>query len=167
MQNLLPIVEQLHVEAYKLCNKKFGKYFSNAGNIGIFCQSDEEYKQLTILKDKITRQDTNPMRKYFELIDPITIEKKENIPEAKYTHLYIRKPDPSPYGKLRGDIDFYTTENELEILKSKVNETQNHGVEIYNQKGVGDLIQMSDSKYETVAYISTKKITENIRFRAE
>jgi hypothetical protein len=165
IENLLPLINQLHIEANHICKQKFGKYFANAGNIGIFCQSQDEFEELTKLKETITEPSPNPNQKYFKLIEPITISQTQDISETTYTHLYIRKPDPTPYGKFVGDIDFYTSQEELETLKELVSSGNVLNVELYNQQGVGELVQMSSPEYRTVAYISTKEMTETIRIR--
>lgn len=164
-EKLILLIRQLHIEANKLCKDKFGKYFLNAGNVGIFCQSDEAYEKLTALRKGITEESDNPNQKYFKLNSPMVIEGIEDIPATTYTHLYIRKPDPTPYGKFIGDIDFYTDSQELNEIKDVVKYGSISGAEIYTQAGVGDMIQLSSPEFKTVAYISIKEMTESVRIR--
>jgi len=165
MEELLSILNQLHIESYQLLKYKFNNYFPNAGNIGIFCQSNEEFEKFNKIKEVITLNTDNNNQKYFTLKKPIVVPKINDIPEITYTYLYIRKPDLTPYGKYRGDIDFFTTQEDLNIMMNKVLNNPIDGLEIYHQKGVGNLIQISNPKFKTVAYLSTKEITENIRVR--
>lgn len=165
MDEVINILNQLHIESYELLKNEFNRFFPNAGNIGVFCQTNEEFDRLNKIKELITLKTDNTDQKYFPLIKPIVIPRIENIPETIYTHLYIRKPDPSPYGKYRGDIDFYTIEEEINEIMTTLKNNPKHGLEIYHQNGVGDLIQISNPQLQTVAYISTKEITGNIRVR--
>ena len=165
MNQLLEFINHLHAESYSICWNTFGRYFENAGNVGIFCQSDKDYENFNLIKSEITVSSDDPTRKYFELLIPLTIPEKEDIPGATYTHLYIRKPDPSPYGTHLGDIDFYVSEIDFEKLFIEVGEGKYKNAVQYEQPMIGKLIEMSESETGTLAYISTKDVTERIRFR--
>lgn len=164
-KTLYEICQQLHVESYALSKTILGKYFQNAGNIGIFCQNELEFEEFNLVKGQLTYATTNENLKYFELIKPIVIDPIMDIPTTTYTHLYIRKPDTTPYGKFRGDIDFYTSQDELEEIVMKVTSGKLEGAEIYHQKGVGDLVQIHKEGISTVAYLSTKRMTIDIRVK--
>ena len=99
MDKLLEIINQLHTESYKLLEDKVGKVFSNAGNIGVFCQNERQFSELCSLKEELTINSNNPNQKYYELKEPLVVKSTDRTPEIAYTHLYIRKPDPTPYGK--------------------------------------------------------------------
>ena len=165
MDKLIDLVEKMHKEAYELCMSVFNKYFSNAGNIGVFCQSDEEYKKLLELSKQITKPSGNIKQKYYELNEPIVISEKSDTPSATYTHLYIRKPDSSPYGKHRGDIDFYVDDEKYNLLLKKVGEGKYPKATIYEQEGVGEMIELESSEIETLSYLSTKAMTEIVRVK--
>jgi hypothetical protein len=142
-----------------------GKCDPVAGNIGIFCQTEEEYIKFLALKDPLTKPSTNPNQKYFELLKPIKIDAKDILPEAIYTHLYIRKPDYTPYGKYLGDVDFVMDEEsykqfKLDVLAGKYAE----GIEIYNRPN-WDTVQITYSGVSSVAYISTKEFSEKVRIK--
>lgn len=162
MEELLQTISYIHFESYKLSKQAFGKYFPNAGNMGIFCQSDEEYDFLNKLKEEITYPSDNPNQKYFTLKEPIIIEAQDDIPRIRYEYLYIRKPDPTPYGKNRGDVDFYS-DDAFEELSSKVKTGNIQNTELSEQAGVGVMIKIQGE--DVPAYISTKKMTELIRVR--
>lgn len=165
ISELLQAINQIHFEGYLLCKQSFGRYFPNAGNIGIFCQSDEEYQLLTSMREELTMPSNNPNQKYFELYKPITIEPTNDLPETIYTHLYIRKPDPSEYGKHSGDIDFAVNEEEYSKLIELVRNNEISGAHLYEQKGVGTMIEMESKEVKALSYISTSEMTVKIRVR--
>lgn len=165
MDALLQRIQQIHDDCHRLCLLALRKHTAVAGNIGIFCQTEEEYIKLLALKDLLTKPSTNPNQKYFELLKPIKIAAKEILPEAIYTHLYIRKPDHTPYGKYSGDIDFVMDEEsykefKLDVLAGKYDE----GIEIYNRPN-WDTVQITNPKVSSVAYICTKEFSERVRVK--
>ncbi len=163
-KQLLETITKIHFESYQLCKEAFGRYFANAGNIGIFCHGDDEYGYLTKIREELTEPSNNPNQKYYTLKDPIIIPGKDAVPETTYKYLYIRKPDPSAYGQHSGDVDFYT-DAEYESLIKQVADGLIPGAELYEQAGVGTLIQISNQNIEALAYISKKEMTEKIRVR--
>ena len=102
-EQLLETIKYTHFKCFALCKKVFGKHLPVAGNIGIFCHYDDEYKLLTKIREELTKKSDNWNQKYFLLHKPIIIPAKNNIPETIYTYLYIRKPDQH---KEIGDADF-------------------------------------------------------------
>lgn len=163
-EELLARITDVHLQCYRLCKKIFGRYFINAGNIGIFCHSDEEYGFATKLREVMTISSNNPDQKYYELFVTITVLAHEDIPETTYRYLYIRKPDPTPYGKYLGDIDFFLESKEYEQLKAEVALKKYKGAQIYNRPG-WDMIQLSLPTIHSVAYISTKEMTEAVHVK--
>src|SRR3989344_4824468 len=98
-QELFEVIRQIHFGGYKLCKQSFGRYFPNAGNLGVFCHDDDEYEMLIKIRQEMTEPSDNPNQKYFKLYQPIIMSIKGDVPKTKYSYLYIRKPDPTPYGQ--------------------------------------------------------------------
>lgn len=165
MDALLQRIQQIHDDCHRLCMLVMGKYIAVAGNIGIFCQSDDEYNEFLVYKDELTKPSPNPNQKYFELIEPIKVEGKDSLPQSVYTHLYIRKPDHTSYGKYLGDVDFVMDEAsykqfKLDVLAGKYAK----GIEIYNRPN-WDTVQITYPEVSSVAYISTKEFSEKVRVK--
>ncbi len=156
----------VHRDCHQLIKQSLGNYLPVAGNIGIFCQSDRECKTFSNLKKEITFLSDNPNQKYFQLREPIVIPNKNNIPEAKYTHLYIRKPDPSQFGKYLGDIDFIMQPTEYKKLKQKVVKGKIINASLFNRPK-WDMIQITDPNISSVAFITTKDFAEKIRIKLD
>ena len=162
---LLEAIKHIHFDCYKLCNQVFGTYFSNAGNIGVFSHTDEEYKYLSKLQEELTEPSDNPHQKYFHLKQSILVPAENNVPEATYTHLYIRKPDPTPYGNYLGDVDFFLEPATYTKLKNQIlSGTVIKSAQIYDRPG-WDMIQLSDPTIASVGYISTQAMAEKIRLK--
>lgn len=155
---LLERIRQIHSDCQKLCQEIIGRQLPVAGNIGVFCQSDKEYSYFDKLREKLTESSENPNQKYFRLIKPLV------YPEAIYTHLYIRKPDPTEYGKNLGDVDFVMEEKEYELFKGQVFSGNVEGAEFYVRPG-WDMVQLSREGANSVAYITTQKMAEKIRIK--
>lgn len=163
-EQLLDRIRNIHFEGYRLCNQSFGEYFPNAGNVGVFSR-DDEYNQLLKIQENLVEPSDEPDRKYFKLLEPIIIPEYNDVPETAYTHLYIRKPDPTPYGQHSGDIDFYVDKDRyLELIK-KVKEGIISNAELYEQSGIGTMIELSNDNIGAIACVSTKHMTEQVRFR--
>ncbi|MEI7604538.1 MAG: hypothetical protein WCJ19_05985 [bacterium] len=162
---LVDTIKHIHFECYKLCKRSFNKYFANAGNIGIFCHSDTEYQILTNIRKNITEPTDNADQKYFRLYNPIIIPADNDVPETIYSFLYIRKPDPTPYGEYLGDIDFYAEDAEFYNIKNYLLEGNYiDGAKIYDRPDL-DMIQLYDEKCDSVAYLSKKSMTETVRVK--
>lgn len=164
-EELLRTIESIHFRCNKLCRLVLGKYLANSGNIGVFCHADDEYKLLTKVDEELTLPSDNPNQKYFRLRKPIVIAFKGDIPKATYTHLYIRKPDPTPYGKYLGDVDFVMeSQDYLKLKNALLNGKVVKGAQIYNRPG-WDTIQLTDSSIDVVAYVSTQEFAEKVRVK--
>src|SRR3989344_5531803 len=83
-------IEYTHLACFKLSKLVFGKYLPVAGNIGVFCHYDHEYKFLTDIRKELTYESDTMFTKYYHLEEPIVIPPKEDISETTYTLLYIR-----------------------------------------------------------------------------
>lgn len=160
---LFEAIKHIHFDCYKLCKQSFGKYLPNAGNVGVFCHYDDEFENLVELRQQITKPSDNPEQKYFELLKPITIKAKEDVPETTYTHLYIRRPDP--YRHHVGDIDFYMEPKEYKELKASLQEGKEvKGARIFPRNDL-DMIELYDPDIDVLAYVSTSTMTEKVRIK--
>lgn len=164
-EKLYAKVEHIHFSCFELCKQALGKYLPVAGNVGIFCQSEQEFELLTKLREEITEPLDNPNQKYYLLYKPIVIPAKEDVPKTSYTYLYIRKLDPTPYGRYVGDIDFVLKDSDYANLKESLkNGAVIKGAEIYNRPG-WDMIQLSVPEIDCVAYVGTDAMTQKVRVR--
>ena len=162
-EQLQKAIEHIHFECYKLCKHSLGKYLPNAGNIGIFCHYDDEYEQLVVMRKQITKPDNDPDRKYFELLKPIVIPAKDDIPETTYTHLYIRRPDP--YRAQVGDIDFYLEQDAYDKLKQEMLTGKKvPGARVFDRPDL-DMIELCDPDVDALGYVSTSTMTEKVRIK--
>lgn len=157
------LIREIHIGCFKLCHEAIGRYLPIAGNIGIFCQSEEDLENYTKAKEELTYPSENPDQKYFTLKTPIFIPETDGIPSATYTYLYIRKPNiDSPE---LGDVDFVLPKNEYEELKAKVINGENiEGASIYDRPG-WDTIEIRNPDIRALAYISTQEMAEKVRVR--
>lgn len=163
IDNLKNILDKIHEQAYVLCINTFGKPLKNAGNIGVFCQSEAQYIAFTELRTKMTKQSNDINQKYFELNEPIVYEAVGEIPKATYTHLYIRRYDPEELHI--GDVDFYLEDSEFHALKKRVSLGEDViGARLYDRKDL-DMVELYDKSMETLAYVSTKEMTERARVK--
>lgn len=159
---LLKAIKHTHLKCFELCKKKFGKYFPVAGNIGIFCHYDDEYKFLTKLQEELTDKSNNWNQKYYRLHKPITIPTEGDIPGAVYTYLYIRKPDQH---KEIGDADFVLDDKTFSKLRnSLLSGVKIKGMKIFDRPGL-DLIELSDPDIDALSFIGTKNMAENVKVK--
>lgn len=162
-EQLFEAIKYIHFACYKFCKESFGKYYPNAGNIGVFCHYDSEYESLTKIRKEITLSSEDEDRKYFELREPIVIPAEGDIPETTYTHLYIRKPDP--YRHHVGDIDFYIEQDEYAELKQSMQAgTKIPGARIFPRSDL-DMIELYNPDSDALAYLSPKTMTEKVRIK--
>ncbi|MCA9392501.1 hypothetical protein KC614_04895 [candidate division WWE3 bacterium] len=164
VEKLFERIRVIHLDCMKICKSVLGEYLPVAGNIGVFCQSDDEYELFEQVKQTITLPSSNPQQKYFELKDLLTVEGIENVPARTYTHLYIRKPDPTSYGKYLGDMDFVLEPDKYFELKTKVMNNLVPGAIIYDREN-WDTIEMTNTEFNTVSYVSTQAFAEKVRVR--
>ncbi len=157
------LILRIHRNAYKLCFNSFGQPLNNAGNMGVFCQSEEDFIGFTEIRKQITITSDNPDQKYFELIDPIVFEAEGDIPKVTYTHLYIRRYDPGePH---IGDVDFFVEVTDYQLLKQRIlNGEIIEGARIYDRQDL-DMIELYDDDNEALAYVSTKEMAERARIK--
>ena len=160
---LLEAIKHTHFACFKLCKQSFGKYLLVAGNMGVFCHYDDEYKFLTKLRKKLTEESDNVDQKYFRLHNPVVIPALGDIPETTYTFLYIRKPDP--YRFHVGDVDFVLEENKYqELKKSLQNGTVIKGARIFERPDLG-MIELYNPDVDALGYVSPREMTEKVRIK--
>ncbi len=160
-EELLKAIEYIHFTSYRLCRQSFGQYLPNAGNIGVFCHYDDEYKYLIELRKKLTEDSENFNQKYFRLHKPIVIPAQDGVPETTYEFLYIRKPDP--YRHHVGDIDFYLEETEYQKIKQSLEAGQVlPGARIFPGPHL-DMIELYHPDSDVLAYVSTEMMTDLVK----
>lgn len=150
---LLKAVEYVHIACFDLCYKAFGEYLSVAGNVGIFCHYDDEFIELTKLRQLMADETDNWNQKYYRLYKPITISSKNNIPETVYTHLYIRKPDEDKPEV--GDIDLVVSRDKFEVYKKMADEKGKIGQTDALYRPDLDMIRISQPNVDVLLYITT------------
>ncbi|MCR4327946.1 MAG: hypothetical protein NUV53_00305 [Patescibacteria group bacterium] len=162
-KELIEAIKHTHFACFELCNKAFGKYLPVAGNMGIFCHYDDEYKFLTKLRQELTEQSDNFNQKYFRLHNPIIISAHEDVSETTYTYLYIRRPDQ--YRAQVGDVDFIIDDEKYtELKKSLQSGSQINGAKIFDRPDL-DMVELSDPDTDALAYISTRAMTKKVRVK--
>ncbi len=162
-EQLLEAVRHTHFACFELCKKVFGKLLPVAGNIGIFCHYDDEYKFLTKLREEMTEASDNWNQKYFRLNDPIVIPARGDVPTTTYTYLYIRRPDPDRPEV--GDIDLVLDSKEYSELKSSLlGGTKIKGMEILDRPDL-DLIRLSDPDIDALSFIGTEYMVGNVKVK--
>jgi hypothetical protein len=160
---LFEAIKHTHFECYKLCKQSFGYYLPNAGNIGIFCHYDVEYEKLISIRQELTKASDNPNQKYFELLKPLAISAEGGVPEAVYTHLYIRRPDP--YRHQIGDVDFYLEPQAyLELKTSLQYGKKMKGARVFDRPDL-DMIELYDPDVDALGYVSTERMSESVRVK--
>lgn len=161
--DLLEAIRHTHFACFALCKQSFAKYLPVAGNVGIFCHYDEEYKSLTELRKQLTEESDNLNQKYFRLHTPIIIPTQGDVPETTYTHLYIRKPDP--YRAQTGDVDFVLEEDAYQVLKRELQEGKViKGARVFERPDL-DMVELCDSDIDALGYVSPRAMTERVRVK--
>lgn len=162
-EELLEAVKHVHSSCNQLCKESLGNYLPNAGNIGIFCHYNDEYDYLVGLRKRLCEPSDDPNQKYFKLQEAIVIKANEDIPEGRYTHLYIRKPDI--YRAQVGDVDFYLEQSEYINLKDRLNGGEGiSGARVFPRQDL-DMIELFNPDVDALAYISTQKMTEKVHIK--
>lgn len=160
-EELLQAITYIHFSCHKLCKQLLGQCFPVAGNIGVFCHDEDEYKFLTDLRKQMTDEKDNWNQKYFRLHSPIVIPKKDDIPQATYTYLYIRQPDP--HHPEVGDLDFCMDKTEYAKLKNSLQSgKQMQGVQILDRSDL-DLIALSDPSANALAFVGDTMTAEHAK----
>lgn len=159
-EELLEAIKYTHFACFELCKKTIGKYLSVAGNIGIFCHYEDEYKFLTGVREKLTEETENWNHKYYLLHKPIEIPAQGDVPATTYTYLYVRKPDAHTEV---GDADFVFSGKEYTELKNSLLQgTKIEGVGIFDRPGI-ELLRLSDPDFDVLSFAGPKNMEENVR----
>lgn len=150
-EELFNAIEYIHFETHRLCKQNLGFLLPVAGNIGVFCHYEDEFNDLIKLRKELTDININWNQKYFKLYNPIIIPAKDDIPETKYTFLYIRKPDVNM--PLVGDADFYLEpDNYKEFKQSVISGKFDKGVKVFERPDL-DLVELLDPSIDVSAYV--------------
>jgi len=160
---LLDAVRHVHRHCMKLCIASFGKYLPVAGNVGIFCHYPQEYVYLTGIRDALTEPAEVPGLKYYTLKTPIVCATEGVLPEATYTHLYIRTPDI--YRAQVGCIDFVMKPEAYEKAREILEQgSVIPGARIFPRADL-DMIELYDPEMDALGYASTQETTEKARIK--
>lgn len=141
---LMRLIRTIHEGCIGVIKDALGRKLPVAGNMGVFCQNDADYKRFQLASMSLTKPSDNPAQKHFELRKPLT------FPEGTYSFLYIRKPaaDSPEYG----DVDFILEPREFENLKKRVGEGW-------------DMVEIRSPIIRALAYVSTREMAEKVRVR--
>ena len=140
--------------------KSFGTHLSVKGNIVILTHYPEEYEYLCSVRDKICEEASVEGQKYYPLKEPITIAGTTTTPEATYTHLYIRKPDP--YRSQVGDLDFNISEKEYRGAKIKAGSGNLQHARIFPEDRL-DMIELHHPDSDVLAYVSSTSVDDVVK----
>jgi len=160
---LLEAIKYIHFACYELCRKSIGQYLPTAGNVGIFCHYEDEYTLLTKLREQLTEASYNFNQKYYRLIKPIVIPKKDGIPETTYDYLYIRQTDP--YRSQVGDVDFVLDHSKYIELKNKIVAGSDiKGARAFSRPDL-DMVELYNPDVDVLGYITTETMAERVRVK--
>lgn len=160
-EELMQAIRYIHFACHELCMASFGRYLPTAGNIGVFCHYDDEYREMTALREKLTDPAApNYNQKYFKLHEPITIEATGDVTGATYDYLYIRWADP--YRHHVGDLDFFLPKVEFAELKKKIKEEKGPiGVRI-SPSTSNDLVELYRPDIDALAYVGDEMMEDAV-----
>lgn len=158
-KNLTDALRHIHVACHRLCMQSLGMCLPVAGNIGIFSHYEDEYERLKNLQSELTDLTKSVYGKYFLLHEPVMFPVSDGIPEATYTHLYIRKPDvKKPHV---GDLDFYLSPPSYASFKQKVQNGAVFGARILDRTDI-DLVELFDPDIDALGYVGDKLWRETV-----
>lgn len=162
-EKLLEAIKFIHFACHKLCKNSFGEYLPNSGNVGVFCQYEDEFAFLKGIQAKLCEASKDSNTKYFKLHTPIIIPAKDDVPETSYEYLYIRRPDP--YRHQVGDLDFYVEEKEYQALKSAILAGKKlPGARVFERPDL-DMIELYNPDVDALGYVSMHAMTQKVRIK--
>lgn len=162
-KDLVDIIQEVHFGCFRLCKDAIGSYLPTASNMGVFCQSQNDFERFTRVREELTEPSDNPNQKYYRLRRPIIIAQNDNVPETTYDYLYIRKPAEDT--REFGDVDFVLPYHDFVVLKQRVlNGEHVAGASVYNRPG-WDMVELKRAEVRAVAYISYQEMAEKVRVR--
>ena len=160
-EELLEAIQFIHVECHKLCKNSFGQYLPNSGNVGVFCQYDDEFEFLKGVRVQLCESSSDPNTKYFKLHAPIVIAAEGDVPETVYEFLYIRRPDP--YQHQVGELDFVLEQAEYDTLKAAMLAGKKvPGARVFERPDL-DMIELYNPDVDALAYVSPHAMTQKVR----
>jgi hypothetical protein len=159
---LIDQVTHIYYECAQLTYDSIGYIPETAGNVAIFCQTDEEYNSFQELVIHLVKPSDNPAQKYFQLINPISIEGRGEIPPTILSWLYIRKPSKDT--PEAGDIDFVLEQEKYDKLKEQTDNGDIHNGSIYKRAG-WDMVELKNPNYDCIPYITILTMAEKVRLR--
>ncbi len=161
-EQLYEKVRYIYQQCSLLVKDSLGVVPPTAGNIAVFCQSDEDYSVCSAVAERLVKPSNNPDQKYFQLIEPIVIGDTDEFPGTTLEWLYIRKPsEDSPES---GDVDYTMSEEDYERLKAQVNAGEIKNASIYARPG-WDMVEFRNSQYDGLPYAATLPMQEKVRVR--
>lgn len=161
-EQLYEKVRYIYQQCSLLVKESLGMVPLTAGNIAIFCQSDDEYAAYSEIAEQLVRPSDNPDQKYFQLIEPVVIEDTDELPGTTLTWLYIRKPsEDSPES---GDVDYTMSEADYKQLKAQVDAGNVKNASIYVRPG-WDMVEFRNSQYDGLPYVAILPMQEKVRVR--
>lgn len=135
---------------------------TTAGNVAIFCQTNDEWLDYNQLAQPVMQLSKNPAQKYFQLRQPIEIPANDGIPATRLTWLYIRRPAlDSPEA---GDIDYVLPQAQYDQLKERVTNGKLNNATAYIKPG-WDMIEIRNLKYDGLAYVTVQDMAEKVRIQ--
>jgi len=161
-EQLYQRVGDIYYQCSLIIRESLGTVPSTAGNVAIFCQTEDEYTKLTHIANQLVRPSDNPAQKYFQLVEPITIDATGEAPATTLSWLYIRKPaEDSPES---GDVDYVLTQADYDKLKDQVKNGSIKGASIYERPG-WDMVEFRSQDYNGLPYVSVEAMVEKVRVR--
>lgn len=162
VEQLYERVRYVYQQCSLLIKESLGTVPPTAGNVAIFCQSGEQFEEFSQIANQLVQPSNNPMQKYFQLIQPITIEATDEIPGTTLSWLYIRKPaEGSPES---GDVDYMLSQADYDNLKKQVSDGKVKNASTYVRPG-WDMIEFRNSKYDGLPYAGVLQMQERVRVR--
>lgn len=150
----------IHNQVHMLCKKNLGKHLPVTGCLVIFTHYMDEFERLVKIRELITGEE-NYNNKYFKLLEPVHFEATDDIPEAVYKYLHIRKPDP--YRAQVGDVDFLMETEENKKLWSRLKtEGTIPGIRPSPENHL-ELIELYDPDMDVLSYLDTMTMEELIK----
>lgn len=158
VNQLMEAIKYIHFSCFKLCKDFFGEYLPVAGNLGVFCHYDDEFRFLTALKENMTDKSDNWNNKYFRLRQPIIVPAQKGISETIYTYLYIRRPDSQK--PQVGDVDFVVKGERFAESKRLALSGHKAGKVAAEYRSDLDMVCLSNPDIDVLAYITDTFMNE-------
>ena len=157
-KELFEAINHIHFIGHSMLKQILGYLLPVAGNIGVFCHYEDEFKFLTEIRKELTDIDDNWNQKYFRLFKPIIIPAKDDIHETTYTYLYVRRPEVEhPHV---GDVDFYLEPEKYKELKQAVKSGKiSKGIKGFERPDL-DLLRLYDTDTDVSAFIGSYQMSD-------